>query len=141
MLGNRVPDLNWPKALPTEGLGMVSKSHLTVGSVANDFVNHYSRGESQSLGSNHRRFALQSYSAFTSPSLSAYDGEGGAGLLEVDEFGGLNGYDTSQPSYTPYSPTSTLSSLPSLDAAAVDKLPGKVRWYGSLNCLRFRWNG
>ena len=126
MLGNRVPGLNRPKALPTEGLGMVSKSHLTVRPVANDSVHRHSRGESQSLGSNHRRFASQSYSAFTSPSLSAYDGEGGAGLLEVDEFGGLNGYDTSQPPYTPYSPTSTFSSLPSPDAPAVDKLPGKV---------------
>jgi len=127
MLGNRVPGLNRPKALPTEGLGMISKSHLTVRPVANDSVNRHSRGESQSLGSNHRRFASQpSYSAFTSPSLSAYDGEGGAGLLEVDEFGGLNGYDTSQTPCAPYSPTSAFPSLPSTDTTTVDKLPGKV---------------
>jgi len=126
MLGNRVPGLNRPKALPTEGLGMVSKSHLTVRPVAKDSAHRHSRGESQSLGSNHRRFGSQSYSTFTSPSLSAYDGEGGTGLLEVDEFGGLNGYDASQPPYTPYSPTSTFSSLPSPDANAIDRLPGKL---------------
>jgi hypothetical protein len=49
MLGNRVPGLNRPKALPTEGLGMASKSHLTVKPVAKDPPTH-SRGESQSLG-------------------------------------------------------------------------------------------
>jgi len=36
ILGNRVPGLNRPKALPTEGLGMVSKSHFTVKPVARD---------------------------------------------------------------------------------------------------------
>ena len=77
MLGNRVPGLNRPKALPTEGLGMASKSHLTVKPVAKDPVHHHSRGESQSLGSHNRRYTSQSY-----------DAEGGAGLLEVDEFGG-----------------------------------------------------
>ena len=122
MFGNRVPGLNRPKALPTEGLGMVSKSHLTVKPVAKDSVHHHNRGESQSLGSHHRRFTSQSsYSALTSPSLSAYDGEGG--LSEVDEFGGLNGLDYPQ---TPYSPTSTFSSLPSPEVTAIDKLPGKV---------------
>ena len=124
MLGNRVPGLNRPKALPTEGLGMVSKSHLTVKPVAKDSAHHHSRGESQSLG--HRRFTSQSYSALTSPSLSAYDGEGGAGLSEVDEFGGLNGLGRPQTPYSPYSPTSTFSSLPSPEVSAVDKLPGKV---------------
>ena len=127
MLGNRVPGLNRPKALPTESLGMVSKSHLTVRPVAKDSANRHSRGESLSLGSNHRRFPSQSsYSALTSPSLSAYDGEGGAGLSEVDEFGGLNGYGALQPPYTPYSPTPTPPSLLSTEATAVDKFHGKV---------------
>ena len=124
MFGNRVPGLNRPKVLPTEGLGMVSKSHLTVKPVAKESVSHHGRGESQSLGSHHRRFTSQSsYSAFTSPSLSAYDGEGGVGLSEVDEFGGLNGLGYLQ---TPYSPASTSPSLPSPEVTAVDKLPGKV---------------
>ena len=82
MLGNRVPGLNRPAALPTEGLGMTSKSHLTVKPIAKDSANRHNRGESQSLGSNHRRFT--SYSNLTSPTLSAYDGEGGAGLSEVE---------------------------------------------------------
>ena len=127
MLGNRVPGLNRPKALPTEGLGMVSKSHLTVKSVAGGSAHHHSRGESQSLGSGHRRFTSQSsYSALTSPSLSAYDGEGGARLLEVDEFGGLNGLSTPQIPYSSYSPASTFSSPPSPEVSAIDKLPGKI---------------
>ncbi|KAF9646078.1 hypothetical protein BDM02DRAFT_314786 [Thelephora ganbajun] len=125
MLGNRVPGLNRPKALPTEGLGMASKSHLTVKPVAKDSTHHHSRGESQSYGGRHRRFTSQSsYSALTSPSLSAYEGEGGAGLSDVDEFGGLNG--SPQTLYSPYSPTSTFSSLPSPEVTAIDKLPGKV---------------
>ena len=125
MLGNRVPGLNRPKALPTEGLGMVSKSHLTVKPVANDSVHRHSRGESQSLGSNHRRFASQSsHSTFTSPSLSAYDGEGG--LLEVDEFGGLNGYSSPQHPHSPRSPTPVSPSLLPADGTAADKLPGKL---------------
>ena len=122
MLGNRVPGLNRPKALPTEGLGMVSKSHLTVKPVAKDSIPH-SRRESQSLGNYHRRYTSQSYSTLTSPSLSAYDGEGTSGLSEVDEFGGLNGFSTPQ---TPYSPASTFSSLPSPEVSAIDKLPGKL---------------
>ena len=125
MLGNRVPGLNRPKVLPTEGLGMVSKSHLTVRPVAKDSA-HHNRRESQSLGNHHRRYTSQSYSALTSPSLSAYDGEGGAGLSEVDEFGGLNGLGTPQTPYSPYSPTSTFSSLPSPEVSAIDKLPGKL---------------
>jgi len=120
MLGNRVPGLNRPKALPTEGLGMVSKSHLTVKPVAGGSPHHHSRGESQSLGSNHRRFASQSsYSAFSSPSLSAYDGEFGVGLSEVDEFGGLNGLGSPQI-------PSGFSPMPSPEVTAIDKLPGKV---------------
>jgi len=127
MLGNRVPGLNRPKALPTEGLGMVSKSHLTVKPVAKDSAHHHSRGESQSLGNYHRRFTSHSsHSALTSPSLSAYDGEGGAGLSEVDEFGGLNGLGRPQTPYSPYSPSSTFSSLPSPEVTAIDKLPGKL---------------
>ena len=122
MLGNRVPGLNRPKALPTEGLGMVSKSHLTVRPVAKD-PTHHSRRESQSLGNHHRRYTSQSYSTLTSPSLSAYDGDGTSGLSEVDEFGGLNGFGTPQ---TPYSPASTFSSLPSPEVSAIDKLPGKL---------------
>ena len=90
MLGNRVPGLNRPKALPTEGLGMVPKSHSTVKPIVKDCTPH-SRRESQSLGNYHRRYTSQSYSTLTSPSLSAYDGEGMSGLSEVDEFGGLNG--------------------------------------------------
>jgi len=125
MLGNRVPGLNRPKALPTEGLGMVSKSHLTVKPVTKD-PTHHSRRESQSLGNHHRRYTSQSYSALTSPSLSAYDGEGGAGLSEVDEFGGLNGLGTPQTPYSPYSPASTFSSLPSPEVSAIDKLPGRL---------------
>lgn len=123
MLGNRVPGLNRPTGLPTEGLGMTSKSHLTVKPIAKDSVHRHSRGESQSLGSNQRRFA--SYSTLTSPSLSAYDGEGGVGLLEVDEFGGLNGPDRSQTPYSQYSPTLTPPSLPSPELRAIDKFPGK----------------
>ena len=118
MLGNRVPGLNRPKALPTEGLGMVSKSYLTVKPVAKDSA--HSQGESQSLGSHHRKFTSQSSSsAFTSPSLSAYDGEGGAGLLEVDEFGVLNGFGSPQSLYSPYSPTSAFSLLPSPDVTTI----------------------
>ena len=127
MFGNRVPGLNRPNVLPSEGPGMVSKSHLTVRPVANDSVRHHSRGESQSLGSGHRRFTSQSsHSALTSPSLSAYDGEGGVGLSEVDEFGGLNGFGTPQTPYSPYSPASTFSSSPSPEVTAIDKLPGKL---------------
>ena len=125
MLGNRVPGLNRPKVMPTEGLGMVSKSHLTVKPVAKD-PTHHGRKESQSLGNHHRRYTSQSYSALTSPSLSAYDGEGGAGLSEVDEFGGLNGLGTPQTPYSQYSPASTFSSLPSPEVSAIDKLPGKL---------------
>ena len=127
MLGNRVPGLNRPKALPIEGLGMVSKSHLTVKPVAKDSAHNHSRGESQSLGSHSRRFTSHSsHSVLTSPSLSAYDGEGGAGLSEVDEFGGLNGLGRPQTPYSPYSPSSTFSSLPSPEVTAIDKLPGKL---------------
>ena len=124
MLGNRVPGLNRPAALPTEGLGMTSKSHLTVKPIAKDSANRHNRGESQSLGSNHRRFT--SYSNLTSPTLSAYDGEGGAGLSEVDEFGGLNWLDRPQTPFSLYSPTLTPQSLPSPELTATDKLPGKV---------------
>lgn len=60
----------------------------------------------------------------TSPSLSAYDGEGGAGLLEVDEFGGLNGFSRPQTPYSSHSPTLSPSPLPEVNT--VDKAPGKV---------------
>ena len=130
MLGNRVPGLNRPTALPTEGLGMVSKSHLTVKPIAKDSAHRHGRGESQSLGSHHRRFT--SYSTFTSPSLSAYDGEGDAGLLEVDEFGGLDGLDRPHTSFSHYSPTLTPPPLPSPEVTAIDKIPDKVTTYGKL---------
>ena len=126
MLGNRVPGLNRPKVLPTEGLGMASKSHLTVKPVAKDPAHHHSRGESQSLGNHHRRYTSQSHSTLTSPSLSAYDGESGVGLLEVDEFGGLNGLGSPQTPYSAHSPASTFSSLPSPEVSSTDKLPGRV---------------
>ena len=121
MLGNRVPGLNRPTALPTEGMGMASVSHLTVKPIARDSTHHHRRGESQSLGSNHRRFA--SYSTLTSPSLSAYDGEGGAGLLDVDEFGGLAGLDRPRIPNSHYSPLLTPPSLPPPEVATLDKLP------------------
>ena len=124
MLGNRVPGLNRPTALPTEGLGMTSKSHLTVKSIAKDSAHRHGRGESQSLGSNHRRFT--SHSTLTSPSLSAYDGEGGAGLSEVDEFGGLYALDRPHTPYSHYSPTLTPPSLPSPEVTAIDKPPSKI---------------
>lgn len=126
MLGNRVPGLNRPKALPTEGLGMVSKSHLTVKPVAKDQTYYHGRKESQSLGSHHRRYTSQSYSALTSPTLSAYDREGEASLLEVDEFGGLNGLSSPQTPSSPYSLIPTFSSPTSPEVSAIDKLPGKV---------------
>ena len=124
MLGNRVPGLNRPTPLPTKSLGMGSKSHLTVKPIANDSVNRHGRGESQSLGNIHRRST--SYSTFTSPSLSAYDGESGAGLSEVDEFGGLTGLDRPQTPYSHHSPTLTPPSLPSPEVTAIDKLPGMI---------------
>lgn len=124
MLGNRVPGMNKPIPLPAEGLGMVSKSHLTVKPIAKDSIHNHHRGESQSLGSHHRRFI--SYSTLTSPSLSAYDGEGGGSLLEVDEFGGLDGSGRPQSPYSHCSPTLTPPSLPSPEVTAVDKLPGKI---------------
>ena len=122
MLGNRVPGLNKPTALPTEVLGMAPKSHLTVKHIAKDPVHR--RGESQSLGSNHRRYT--SYSTLTSPSLSAYEGENGTELPEVDEFGGLSGLDRPQTAFSLYSPVSTPQSLPSPEDNAVDRFPGKI---------------
>lgn len=129
MMGNRVPGLNRPRALPTDGLGMVSKSHLTVKSVAKDPSHYHNRGGSQSLGNHHRRYTSQLHSTLTSPSLSAYDGEGGSGLSEPDEFGGLSGLGTPQTPYspyTPYSPASNYSTPSSPEVSAIDKLPGRL---------------
>lgn len=129
MMGNRVPGLNRPRALPTDGLGMVSKSHLTVKSVVKDPPHYHNRGGSQSLGSHHRRYTSQLHSALTSPSLSAYDGESGSGLSEPDEFGGLSGLGTPQTPYspyTPYSPASNYSTPSSPEVSATDKLPGRI---------------
>lgn len=125
MVGNRVPGLNRPRALPTDGLGMASKSHLTVRPVAKDPTHYHNPAGSQSLG-NHRRYTSQLYSALTSPSLSAYDGEGGGGLSEPDEFGGLNGLGTPQTPYSTYSTASNYSTPSSPEVSAIDKLPGKL---------------